>query len=117
MFRSLHPHLTDGVCRNWHNRFRITYKREYLRAGNDHIEIESIKPARVPAPIISTGYRSYFLPAAELADAGRPVAFVTTWIEQEAAARTCEHAIPAKRSAPRTSFVSLPTHKIWHGKE
>jgi hypothetical protein len=77
-------------------RIRITHKRDYLRAGGDHLEIESIKPARVPLPITSTGYRSYFLPAAELADAGGPVAFVTAWIGQEARDKTWTKAAAKK---------------------
>lgn len=65
-------------------RIRITHARDYLSTGSDHIEIESIKPKRAPLPITDTGYRSHFMPAADLLDAGGPVAFVTAWIAEEA---------------------------------
>ncbi|MEQ1716373.1 MAG: hypothetical protein ABL907_10380 [Hyphomicrobium sp.] len=64
-------------------RIRITHAREYLSSGSDHLEIESIKPKRAPLPITETGYRSHFMPALELINAGGPVTFVTAWIEQE----------------------------------
>ena len=75
----------------WHNpvsnesvRVRITHAREYLSSGSDHLEIESIKPKRAPLPITETGYRSHFIPALDLINAGGPVTFVTAWIAKEA---------------------------------
>jgi len=65
-------------------RIRITHAREYLSSGSDHLEIESIKPKRSPLPITETGYRSHFIPALDLINAGGPVTFVTAWIEQAA---------------------------------
>lgn len=65
-------------------RLRITHSRDYLRSGSDHVEIESIRPKRAPLPITETGYRSHFLPALELMNAGGPVTFVTAWLTQEA---------------------------------
>ena len=65
-------------------RIRITHAREYLKSGSDHLEIESIKPKRAPLPITETGYRSHFMPALDLINAGGPVTFVTAWIAQEA---------------------------------
>lgn len=65
-------------------RIRITHAREYLSSGSDHLEIESIKPKRAPLPITETGYRSHFIPALDLTNAGGPVTFVTAWIAQEA---------------------------------
>ena len=35
-------------------------------------------------PITETGYRSHFLPALELINAGGPVTFVTAWLDREA---------------------------------
>lgn len=50
-----------------------------------HIEVESLDPERAPLPISETGYRSHFTTAETVAAYGGPVAFVTTWIEEEAA--------------------------------
>lgn len=78
----------------WHNpvtgiavRIRIVHARDYLSTGNDHLEIESIKPKKAPLPISETGFRSHFMPALELVNAGGPVTFVTAWIEREAAGK------------------------------
>jgi hypothetical protein len=68
-------------------RLRITHARDYLSTGSDHLEIESIRPSRAPLPITATGYRSHFMPALDLINAGGPVAFVTAWIELEANGR------------------------------
>lgn len=77
-------------------RIRITHAREYLSSGSDHLEIESIKPKRAPLPITETGYRSHFMPALDLINAGGPVTFVTAWIEQEAKGKTWNKAAAAK---------------------
>ena len=65
-------------------RIRITHSRDYLIKGTDHIEIESIKPKKAPLPFTDTGYRSHFLTAIDLINAGGPVSFVTAWLQQEA---------------------------------
>ena len=64
-------------------RIRITHARDYLSTGSDHIEVESVKPKKTPLPITETGYRSHFMPALDLINAGGPVTFVTAWIAQE----------------------------------
>jgi len=74
----LNPATNENV------RIRITHAREYLSSGSDHLEIESIKPKRARLPITETGYRSHFIPALDLINAGGPVTFVTAWINQEA---------------------------------
>lgn len=66
---------------------RVTQSRDYLVAGTDHIEIESVKPKRAALPITETGYRSHFMPALELINAGGAVTFVTAWLNEEAAAK------------------------------
>lgn len=65
-------------------KIRITHARDYLASGTDHIEIESIKPTRAPLPVTETGYRSHFISALELINAGGPVAFVRAWLDQMA---------------------------------
>ncbi len=68
-------------------RIRITHARDYLASGSDHIEVESIKPKRAPLPITETGYRSHFMPALDLINAGGPVTFVASWLEREAVSK------------------------------
>jgi hypothetical protein len=65
-------------------RIGIKHARDYLGMGQDHVEIESIVPSRAPLPITETGYKSHFLPALDLVNAGGPVSFVTAWLEREA---------------------------------
>lgn len=77
-------------------RIRITHARDYLSTGNDHIEVESVKPSRAPLPITETGYRSHFMPALDLINAGGPVTFVTAWITQEAKSKTWSNAAATK---------------------
>jgi len=79
---------------DWHDpaagkrlRIRISQSRDYLVLGQDHLEIESIAPAKAPLPITETGYRSHFLSGLELAQAGGAVAFVTAWLDREAAGK------------------------------
>ena len=66
---------------------RITHTRGYLAAGQDHIEVRVQKPRGARLPITETGYRSHFISATELINAGGPVTFVTAWIEREAKSR------------------------------
>jgi hypothetical protein len=76
---------------DWHDpvagsttRIRITYSRDYLIDGQDHIEVAVLTPKKAALPITCTGYRSQFLPALELINAGGPVTFVTAWLDREA---------------------------------
>lgn len=83
--------LTNDIVR-----IRITHARDYLSTGSDHIEVESLRPNRAPLPITETGYRSHFMPALELINAGGPVTFVTAWIEQEAKGKAWTKTTAAK---------------------
>jgi hypothetical protein len=49
----------------------------------DHIEIRT--EDRAPLPVTETGYRSHFIPPRTVAEHGGAVAFVTAWLEYEAA--------------------------------
>lgn len=64
-----HP-LTHTV-----HKLTIRYTRDYLGQGQDHIEIDSGK-SRTPHPLSETGYRSEFVSATDLINAGGPVTFV-----------------------------------------
>lgn len=76
---------------------RITQTRNHLSAGQDHVEIESLKPKHAPLPVTETGYVSHFLPALELVNAGGAVTFVTAWLEREARGKAWQTAV-AKRA-------------------
>ena len=65
-------------------RIRITHSRDYLGMGQDHVEVESLAPKKAALPITETGYRSHFLAAPELINAGGPVNFVTAWLDRAA---------------------------------
>lgn len=86
-------------------RIRITHAREYLSSGSDHLEIESLKPKRAPLPITETGYRSHFMPALELMNAGGPVTFVTAWIEHEAKGKAWSNAATGKQQGDLFSWA------------
>jgi hypothetical protein len=43
----------------------LTDTRDCLHAGNDHLEIRSIKPRDAPHPLSATGYLSHFIDADE----------------------------------------------------
>lgn len=49
----------------------------------DHIEMKT--DGRAPLPVTETGYRSHFISAGTVAEHGGAVAFVTAWLEHEAA--------------------------------
>lgn len=86
-------------------RIRITHAREYLSSGTDHLEIESIKPKRAPLPISETGYRSHFIPALDLINAGGPVTFVTAWLEREAKGRAWTKATTSRAQGDLFSWA------------
>jgi hypothetical protein len=90
---------------NEHVTIRITHARDYLSSGSDHIEVESINPRKAPLPITETGYRSHFMPALELMNAGGPVTFVTAWIEQEAKGKVWSKAATAKQQGDLFSWA------------
>ncbi|MGO9547292.1 MAG: hypothetical protein ACLPPF_21180 [Rhodomicrobium sp.] len=77
-------------------RIRITHARDYLFAGSDHLQIESINPEKAPLPITDTGYLSHFISPLALVNAGGPVTFVTAWIERETRGKAWTRAAAKK---------------------
>lgn len=49
----------------------------------EHIELRSA--GKLPLPITETGYRSHFMDKGSVAQYGGAVAFVTAWLDHEAA--------------------------------
>lgn len=83
---------------------RITHARGYLAAGSDHVEIESVPAkgsgrgaARPALPITETGYRSHFIAALDLVNAGGPVSLVTGWLDREARGKAWRDRIATTR--------------------
>jgi hypothetical protein len=68
-------------------RLELTHTRNYIHAGNDHLEIRSIKPRDAPHPLSATGYLSHFVDADKLKARGGAVRFVTDWLATEARSR------------------------------
>lgn len=60
----------------------ITYTPEKF-GMTDHIELRAAD--KTPLPVTETGYRSNFLPLGHVAAHGGAVAFVTAWLDHQAA--------------------------------
>jgi hypothetical protein len=76
----------------WHGiKLAISWEPQWLRTGEElgwdtaHLQVEAIAPERAMLPITETGYLSHFTTAAVVADMGGPLAFVRTWLDEEAA--------------------------------
>lgn len=78
---------------------RVTHTRGYLGAGQDHVEVQVQKPRGAGLPITETGYRSHFITATDLINAGGPVTFVQAWIDREAKSRNWQRRETAKAQA------------------
>ena len=64
---------------------RATYHRDAFGGPAEiyhcaHLEVTSAVPSE-PLPISETGYKSQFLPAGEIENAGGVVAYVTRWLD------------------------------------
>ena len=88
---------------------RITHARDYLSSGNDHLEIESLRPKKAPLPITETGYRSHFLAPLELMNAGGPVTFVTAWLDIEAKGKAWSKAVNTKSQGDLFAWAEAHT--------
>lgn len=58
----------------------VSYQRNWLNSGNWHIELR----CDAPLPVTQTGYRSAFLPDAELEGEADLLAHVTAWLDEAA---------------------------------
>lgn len=70
----------------------ITYEPDWLNMGErypngGHAHLEVRSPERTPLPITETGYRSHFLNAEEVDQAGGPAAYVEAWLNYMAQSR------------------------------
>lgn len=71
----------------------ITFERNWLQMPRSeegrvaHLTVTARSPERAPLPITETGFRSHFLHPEKVAEAGGPVAYVATWLDQMARSR------------------------------
>ena len=70
----------------------IREQADYLWPGHSHIEIHVARPKRAIIPITETGYRSHFIGSEVLSLEGGAVAFVTAWLDREAASKKWQRA-------------------------
>jgi hypothetical protein len=60
----------------------IDFESPYLNMeDSDIVHLEVTSKTRERLPITETGYRSCFAPAAEIAEAGGPVAYAMAWLD------------------------------------
>ena len=57
----------------------------------DHLQIETLEPARAPLPITETGYRSHFVGKNTIPDGVDPAAYVEAWLNEAAKSRSWGH--------------------------
>ncbi len=91
------------ITKNWRGiEIEIRWQASYVEFedGKDlgHLEIESIKPRRAALPVTETGYRSHFIDAKSVINAGGPVAYVEAWFE-DAGTTKCWHKCQARQAA------------------
>jgi len=84
MTRSLETHtiLWRGLS------LEVSYEQNWLGTegafSTAHLQVNTVAPEKAPLPITETGYRSRFIDAETIAEAGGPVAFVKAWLDQAA---------------------------------
>ncbi len=70
---------------NWLNASDVGY-------ATAHIQLCSVAPERAPLPMPETGYRSHFLPAEEVTEAGGPIAYARALLDGEASSKAWKDA-------------------------
>ncbi len=82
----------------------VSYEADWLniaahggKLNTAHLEVRSIAPENAPLPITETGYRSHFIPAAMVKDAGGAIAFVQAWLDASAKSVTWKNYVAQSR--------------------
>ena len=70
----------------------IREQHDYLWPSQSHIEVYVVRPKHAVIPITQTGYRSHFIDTEGLSLAGGAIAFVTNWLDREAACKKWQRA-------------------------
>ncbi|MGO7924500.1 hypothetical protein ACC755_35950 [Rhizobium ruizarguesonis] len=76
--------VTDHLIQWQGMAISIRHVANWSNTGFDHLEVQTIEPARAALPITETGYRSHFLHGTTLEKHGGAVAFVTAWLDHDA---------------------------------
>lgn len=63
----------------------------------DHLQIETLEPARAPLPMTETGYRSHFVSCGIVQGHGGPLEYVARWLEDASKDRGWIEAKAASR--------------------
>mgnify|MGYP001306606190 CR=1 FL=1 len=97
MTRSIETHIID-----WRGiRIEISYEECWLGSHSPfstaHLQLSSVAPAKAPLPMTETGYRSHFIAAEAVAEAGGPVAYVLAWLEYEGSKKVWKEKEAAAR--------------------
>ena len=79
---------------NWQGiTIAVSYEADWLgmsekhpQFATAHLEIEAIEPPKQELPITETGYRSHFVARALVDQAGGPLAYARTWLDEAAKA-------------------------------
>ncbi|MCF8710247.1 hypothetical protein [Rhizorhapis sp. SPR117] len=79
----------------------IRYEERWLGTegpfSTAHLELHVLSPDKAPLPVTDTGYRSHFIAASVIAEAGGPVAFVQAWLDHEAETKAWKEKEAAAR--------------------
>ena len=89
-------HRLQRTTTHWftwrHLRCKVQVTPHYLSRGWTMLQLEVVAARKTPCPITTTGHLAHFLDEGELARAGGPVAFMTTWLDREAKTKTYQNA-------------------------
>jgi len=93
---NFNQHRQDRTVTHWftwrHLRCKVQETHHYLSHGWTMLQLEVIAARDTPCPITTTGYLAHFLDEAKLAQAGGPVALMTTWMDREATTKVYQGA-------------------------
>ena len=104
--RKTTPKARDGIEKfpvNWQGiALEIRFERNWLGSPPSefhpsHLEIQTTAPEREPLPITETGYRSHFVAAEDIDEAGGPVPYVTAWLDHAANSKEWKARAEAQR--------------------
>lgn len=93
------PRIVDTFEFIWRNiPLIVRYESRWLNSEATnvaHLQVESASRERLP--ITETGYRSHFAPAAEINEAGGPVAYTVAWLDDMARSAEWQRYAEASR--------------------
>ena len=89
-------HRQDRTTVHWftwrHLRLKLEETPHYPSHGWTMLQLHVIAARDVPCPLTRTGYFAHFLDEIELAAAGGAVAFMTAWLDRDAALKPYKQA-------------------------